>query len=415
MRRLAWLCAIAGALIVAGVVWATTYHTITVDGNLSDFAADEKTAGDPAGDSLYAANNDLTTLYVTWDAQKLYLGFEFKANNTAVMVLVETAVTGGATDFCQSAGYGGAFPGNFQSTVGLDLMVGLFADSDPTKPTIPYVYTVTATGSTDITGTTGTEAKLTETVSSTTADRVGSVEAAIPWSTIYPALSGKVPAGTKLKIAGVLRGTQDWDGLGDVSPNPSGALAQALCGTGQTTVVDRFHEVTVDANNDGVPDPGRSPAMVPDGGPSPDSKPVADSKVSDLHPSADHPAPKKDGPSPRKDGVAPSGDTGRGEIAARGDAISRVDKRVTKTDAGAKKDAPAQEGCACSVDSVDARGSTALPLLGLLLPLLVARVRRRRRSGHPGRPRDTDRRPAITPRMNQALGRCHRGGVDLSR
>ncbi len=373
MRHSVWLGAIIGALVVAGVVWATTYHSITVDGNLSDFAPDEKTVGDPAGDSLYAANNDLTTLYVTWDAQKLYLGFEYQAIGTAVMYLVETGQPGGTTDFCQSAGYGGAFPGNFQSTVGFDLMVALFADPDAGKPSTPYVYSLTATGSTDITGAAGVQAQLSETVNAA-AERVGAVEAAIPWNIIYPGRAGKVVSGAKLKIAGVLRGSKDWDGLGDVSPNPSGPLAQALCGSGQTTVVDRFHEVTVDANNDGDPDPGRSPATIPDGGPPPDTK------SGDLHLSADHAAPKKDVSPPRKDGSPASGDAGRGEGTARRDAVSRVDKKVSKTDTGTTKNPPAEEGCACAVARAETRdpGGT-MGALGLLLLLGVQLKRRRRR------------------------------------
>ena len=44
-----WLTLVTGALLVAGVVWATTPHTITVDGDLADFTKDELTAGDAAG------------------------------------------------------------------------------------------------------------------------------------------------------------------------------------------------------------------------------------------------------------------------------------------------------------------------------------------------------------------------------
>jgi hypothetical protein len=67
-----------------------------VDGDLLDFAADEETAGDATGDSVYGANNDLSKLWVTWDKTKLYLGASYVAWGTGVMVLLETGTSGGA-------------------------------------------------------------------------------------------------------------------------------------------------------------------------------------------------------------------------------------------------------------------------------------------------------------------------------
>jgi len=58
---------------------ATTYHTITLDGNMSDWAADEFVSSSAhAGGGTEA---DIQDLYVTWDANNLYLGLT--TNNTA--------------------------------------------------------------------------------------------------------------------------------------------------------------------------------------------------------------------------------------------------------------------------------------------------------------------------------------------
>jgi len=107
--KLLWILPVTVLLGVGTAVWATTHHKITVDGKILDFSADEKTKGDPKGDSAYANNNDLTTLYVTWDAKNLYIGFEYAAWNAAVMYLVDTGKKGGVGDFCPSVGYKGAY------------------------------------------------------------------------------------------------------------------------------------------------------------------------------------------------------------------------------------------------------------------------------------------------------------------
>jgi len=66
MRRqheLVVILALAILALAVPVVWATTYHTITVDGDMSDWAIDE--AMEAAGPY---------TLYLTWNASNLYLG-----------------------------------------------------------------------------------------------------------------------------------------------------------------------------------------------------------------------------------------------------------------------------------------------------------------------------------------------------
>ncbi len=77
MRAKTATLALALLLLGSGLVWATTYHSITIDGKLGDFAADEKLPADSASDSIFGTNNELKDAYVTWDLNHLYLGFEF--------------------------------------------------------------------------------------------------------------------------------------------------------------------------------------------------------------------------------------------------------------------------------------------------------------------------------------------------
>jgi MYXO-CTERM domain-containing protein len=361
-----------GSLGVAGAVLATTHHTLTVDGNLSDFATDEKIEADPLGDSIYGSNNDLSTLYVSWDAQKLYLGFEYKAEQSGVMLLVETGKSGGVASFCKP-GYGGAFPANLQGP-DFDLMLAFFAPADHGVAPTPYLYTLAASGSNDVSATAGVELKLSETVAALGRD--GRVEAAIPWSLIYGLGAGKVPAGAKLQIALALRGKLDNDGIGDLSPDPGAGVKTGACGS-PATVVDKLHQVTIDANGDGAPEAGWAPAtngpsLKPDGGvdsspPTPDQSVPAKDQGS---PSADQAAPGKDQAAPAKDQGSPTTDQAATGDAASPDRKLAGDRKLTP-DAG-KRPTSQDEGCACAL-------STSPPASGWLgLALLIALVLRRR-------------------------------------
>ena len=214
-------------LLFSGLVWATTYHTIKVDGKLADFAADEKLPADPANDSIFGANNELQLAHVTWDADNLYLGFSFKAWGTAVMYLLDFNTSTGATSFCPSAGYQGSFPANFITGSGTnaDLMVALYVPNAAASSLSAFVYKLTAKNSTDITKTLSTKPAVSFTSDVAKQLHSGAVEVAIPWNTIYGLGAGKVPKGAKLGLAGALRGKNDNSALGDTNPGTRATTA----------------------------------------------------------------------------------------------------------------------------------------------------------------------------------------------
>jgi MYXO-CTERM domain-containing protein len=375
-----FLCFFLALGVVAGVVWATTHHSVTVDGDLGDFAADEKTAGDPSNDSDYGYNNELNQLLVTWDASHLYLGFDYVAWGAAVIYLVETGKSGGTTQLCPNQGWTGpAFPANVQTQAadGMDLMVAVYLDDTGAAPTA-YLYTLSATSSTDISSVTGVQVTVKETVDTTTQEHKGAVEAAIPWGTIYGLGAGKVPAGAQLKIAGLLRGKNDGDGLGDLSPGAKGVPKPGNCWSSDANLLSQFHQVTVDSDGDGDPDPGWSPGpnvAKSDGGPPQDSAPPPD-----LSPAPDgkllpDTMPPPDGPP--SDTVATdlhqTADSSPDSSPAADSGI--VDSAGPLADAGLDGGAgdKQEEGCACS-----AKASTppSASLIALLILGLVTRVRR---------------------------------------
>jgi hypothetical protein len=85
----------------------------------------------------------------------------------------------------------------------------------------------------------------------------GGSELAIPWDVLYGLGPGLVPTGTKIGVVASVCWDPEPDGElgGDSAPNNVSATLPEI---------DNFHEVTVDGDNDGVPDPGNQ-ASVPGG------------------------------------------------------------------------------------------------------------------------------------------------------
>jgi hypothetical protein len=197
MRKTALLGLTLCLLLVGGIVWATTYHSITVDGVLSDFAADENTVGDPAGDSNYApgTTNDLTGLSVTWDATNLYLGFSYAAQGAAVMYLVDTKNGAGVVSLCPTDGYTGAYKANVTGGE-FDLMIAAWFANGGAPVTSLNVYALAASSSSALTATTAVKDTVTSGV------HTGGAEVAIPWNSLYGLGAGKVPGGLEPRSRG---------------------------------------------------------------------------------------------------------------------------------------------------------------------------------------------------------------------
>ncbi len=372
MRSFYRMSLLGAILLTAGMAWAITFSSIIIDGDLADFAADEALAPDPADDSTYGANNELTALHLTWDADALYLGLPYRAENTAVMLLLETGKTGGVSDLC----YGGAFSANLQGPA-FDLLLAFFAPSDHAAAPTPYLYALDAGSSTDISGAAGVQIQLVETVS--TLGREGAMEAAIPWDLIYGLGSGAVPPGATLRLAAVIRGALDQDNLGDVSPEPLGGLQPDKCGQGSATVIDQLHQVVIDLDGDGAPDPGRAPGgSSADAGPPADAAPLSDQSLApDLAPGPDqgqnNDLPLADAAPPSDQGT-PGDQSALSEVGANELGPGDAGPGDGTPGADAEKKVLQEEGCNCSVTN---NSPGALVSCLLLLGLVVLRRSRR--------------------------------------
>jgi len=420
MRAKTTTLALALLLLGSGLVWATTYNTITLDGKLGDFAADEKLPADSTSDSIFGSNNELKNAYVTWDLNSLYLGFEFSVWGAAVMYLVDLNSSTGATSFCPTAGYKGAFPANFicGSGTNADLMIALYAPPNKSSSIKVIVYKLTAKNSTDITSKLFMGPKLTLTTNTTTKVHKGIVELGIKWDTIYGIGGSQVPKCAKIGIAGVLRGQHDSSSLGDAHPDNTLGDKTHNCSTPNSKIstITKWHTVDIDKNCSGVADknwmPGTNkkstakPDAGPDMPPSPDATAKLDKKVS-----KDKAPVKKDGVvkpdskvikpdskviKPDSKVAKPDSKVAKPDLKASADKGTGKDKGPGK-DKGSAKDIspdywgedsgpftkfnPESDGCACTASGEQAFNLMSMAGLSLLaLCLLPGKWRRRRKN-----------------------------------
>lgn len=249
MRILLLLSVVCLALASAVPSSAETYNTPTIDGvvniSVSDWADDEFAVDDPDTDCRYHPNDaDMDDLYVTWDADSLYVGIITARppggyGNGYVLFIDTDAQDGitGATDFTSADFYARRIT---FSTMGADAVMGAWNLEGPFMKVC-----------TDPTATTDMPEH--RAASNTT---VRHIEAAVSWNGLYGLGPGAVPPGTTLRfIAAVVGG--DGSGAYDAMPtSTSGLESDAATPYDATTDLDVFFEIVVDHDSNGVPDEG---------------------------------------------------------------------------------------------------------------------------------------------------------------
>lgn len=81
------------------LLFSKTYHTITVDGDLSDWDEDELVYLDYENDGAWGLQNQLLKLYLTWDAGNLYIGVEaIVKDGNHIVIYFDTGSTNGLSD-----------------------------------------------------------------------------------------------------------------------------------------------------------------------------------------------------------------------------------------------------------------------------------------------------------------------------
>ena len=238
-------------LLAAQPALSNSYNRPTIDGRVStlegDWMSDELAAADPPDDNRWGSSDgDLVSLWVTWDADSLYVGVKTTNGPSGLgngyLVFVDTDAQNGitgATDFGSADFYARQIT---FSTMGADAMMGVW-NLDMGSLGIRHCSDPTAT-------------EVIEETYTQINPGFQHIEFGISWDGLYGLGEGVVPTGTTLRfIAAIVGG--DGSGAYDAMPTSStGAESDISTEWNAYTDLDVYVEVPVDANGDGVPDEG---------------------------------------------------------------------------------------------------------------------------------------------------------------
>jgi hypothetical protein len=257
MRRCIPFAALLLVLLASLAASSKTYNSPTIDGHVTtdpgDWAADEWAVDDPNYDCRYVPNDpDMDDLYVTWDADSLYIGVTTSRphgqyGNGYLLFIDTDAQNGitGTTDFTGSAG--SYYPRHITfSTMGVDVLIAGWN----LPPALEVKHVVDVQNATDVEGA--------RAVGQNT-DEVRDFEGALSWDGLFGLGPGVVPAGTTLRFIGAIVGG-DNSGAYDAMPTTTtGIESNPSTPWDAYTDLDNYYEAVVDANQDGVPDTGYPP------------------------------------------------------------------------------------------------------------------------------------------------------------
>ncbi|MCA0387383.1 MAG: putative Ig domain-containing protein [Bacteroidetes bacterium] len=222
-----------------------TYGKPVIDGNIikgtSDWRPEWLIVADSDTDSYWrpvdTLNNELLGIYSTWDADSLYIGIDYKLNDTynTMMVYIDAGIPGGETNFNGQQGYYGDYAKNFR-----------FRPADAIDFFIP-AYNQTAPGMYKIVD--STSSNMTNKINGRRGQNAFGAEVAVAWNDLYGLGVGLIPPGVKLKMVALIAGGLNY-GAGDSAPDNPDVNGNA----GPDSLIN-LALVEPDRNNDGIPDP----------------------------------------------------------------------------------------------------------------------------------------------------------------
>ncbi len=222
------------SILLAISLVSVTYHTITVDGEIEDFSSDELIIPDSPSDSRWGSMNEIFNIYLTWDSTTLYVGADYVVQYNALLI---------AVDFGDAPGDYGLndldwYPRNF-SFRGMKprILIAVWNSDQPTggvRKLLGNGRTEVLSGANFVVG--------------ARSGVRGGLEASIPFSSAFS--SGRLEPGATVKIVALIAGGDNSTG-GDAAPDN-----QLI---GAPNVINRFAEIPVDSDSDGVADEGVMP------------------------------------------------------------------------------------------------------------------------------------------------------------
>jgi hypothetical protein len=223
--------------VLVSLPWARPFNTPTINGNIrvepTDWDSDDLAVDDPLLDTAWGPN-DIDDLWLTYDADNLYIGVRYQVNNNAMIVLLDAGTGTGASNINGLDWY----PRNFNFPAS---SLGEFIIANWNGGALGVRRITSATSTEDISAqcffSNGPQGNF-----------FYEAEIQIPWSSIYQIGPGQVAPGATVKAVALIAGGDNWNGPDSAPDNPG------MNGDGSpTTLVNMFTRV-VDGNGDGVPD-----------------------------------------------------------------------------------------------------------------------------------------------------------------
>lgn len=236
-------------LLFSSLTFAAPYHTITIDGDMSDWSSDEIVAADQ-NDSTFdpgTGKNEIQNLYVTWDRNNLYCGIEGQSNNNGMLLYFDVNPGDGK-------GQGNLFSINtwnrhliFQGSVSLpggttvpflpDFFYGSWDGSGGNFYSLPSSITVQ-------------DVSAQVSLSTSRTSKKPGLELRIPFSALYGLGDGNIPAGARIAMVAALAPGGDFLG-GDSAPNNVNNVALTNF---TSSTLNNFVLVQIDKDRDSIPD-----------------------------------------------------------------------------------------------------------------------------------------------------------------
>lgn len=221
-----------------------TYKTIQVDGNLEDWTLDESVIPDAPNDCA-VTGNEIYSIYMTWDANYLYVGASYKVQNKALLVVLDRGVGKGVHDINNLDWY----PRNFQFFgMNADILIALWNADLGTGG----VRTITGEIINNKVRTVPFPGVLTQ--NRAISGDSGGIEVALPFTSLFPE---GIPQGASIKAVSVIAGSDNEGGVESAPDNPSVRPYQA-------SAIRKIVQITLDSDGDGIPDEGVRPVDVTD-------------------------------------------------------------------------------------------------------------------------------------------------------
>lgn len=213
-----------------GTALGLPYHTITVDGSLSDWSLDEVVIQDAQDEGPWGPDNDLWGLSVTWDAANLFFGYSYEVQSNGVILYVDLGLPYGETNFEGFPIWPRRF--SFPQETDIDLMICLWDGGQP------MIYAVTDDNFTDI-----TMSCQGATVSMIPGDY--ETEIGIPLSVLPDPFWAN---GGEIRLAAVVVGGDNYDGPDAMPENPG------LEGDGSGDCLVNMYTVPMDRDGNQIAD-----------------------------------------------------------------------------------------------------------------------------------------------------------------